>query len=90
MAGMRPGASPLGEQISIVVLGPPIMALLWRIGSRGWAHTIQGATLSEKTKKRQNIEFWALLVLMYMVVIGMVIYAEFQSEALPSHRQCAQ
>jgi len=55
------------------------MALLVRAGSRGWAHRIQGDTLSETTKKRQKIEFWAILGIMYAMGIGMAIYAKFSN-----------
>jgi hypothetical protein len=55
------------------------MALLIRTGSRGWAHTLQGDTLSEKTKKRQRIEFWSVLWFMYAMAIGMIIYASFSN-----------
>jgi hypothetical protein len=51
------------------------MAALWWIVSRGWATTVQGGVVSERTKRRQKIEFWAVLILMYLVVFGMFLYA---------------
>ena len=71
---LRPGAAPIGEQFMIFTFGPPIMAgLIWAM-SRGWAHTVQGAVVSDTTKKRQKIEFWVLLVVMYLFSIAVVLY----------------
>lgn len=74
---MRPGAAPLSEQLAILILGPPIMATLVWFMSRGWATTVQGNAVSETTKHRQKIEFWVLLVAMYVLGLGMAIYAWF-------------
>jgi hypothetical protein len=71
----RPGASPLWEQLVIGILGPPIMAILFRFRARGWAMMVQGGTVSEKTKDRQRIEFWVVLILCYVIVFGEFIYA---------------
>jgi hypothetical protein len=43
--------------------------------ARGWAMTVQGETISQKTQKRQRIEFWGMLIMMYLLVFGEVIYA---------------
>ena len=72
---MRPGASPLWEQVLFAIVGPPMMALLIRAGSRKWAHAVQGAALSQQTERRQQVEFWSVLIIMYLMVIGIVIYA---------------
>jgi uncharacterized membrane protein HdeD (DUF308 family) len=72
---MRPGAAPLGEQLAILILGPPIMASLFWIMSRGWAHTVQGEVVSDRTKRRQKMEFWILMVVMYILDIGLSLYA---------------
>jgi hypothetical protein len=71
----RPGASPLWEQLVFGLFGPPIMAVIFRFMARGWAMTLQGGTVSERTKKRQQIEFWGMLIAMYLLVWGMFIYA---------------
>jgi hypothetical protein len=72
---MCPGAAPVWEQILIGTVGPPILAVLWRLGARGWARTVQGGTISEKTEARQKTEFWILLFAMYAIMIGMFIYS---------------
>jgi len=72
---MLPGAAPLGEQIAILILGPPIMATLIWFMSRGWATSIQGGVASDKTKRRQKVEFWVVLVAMYFLGFGMALYA---------------
>lgn len=71
----RPDAAPIPEQLAILILGPPIMAALVWIMSRGWAATVQGGVVSEKTKRRQRIEFWAFLIAMYLIGLGMFVYA---------------
>lgn len=72
---MRPGAAPLGEQLAILIAGPPVMAGLIWLMSRGWAKTIQGGTATERTKSRQKIEFWMVLVVMYVLGFGMALSA---------------
>ena len=52
-------------QLLIVVFLPPLGACLWRLMSRGWAMTVQGGRVSERTRRRQRIEFWVLLCVMY-------------------------
>jgi hypothetical protein len=72
---MQHGAAPLGEQIAILILGPPIMATLIWFMSRGWATSIQRGVASNKTKRRQKVEFWVVLVAMYFLGFGMALYA---------------
>jgi hypothetical protein len=72
---MGPSVAPLWERIVILILGPPIMTVLWWAAARGWALTVQGGTASQKTKKRQRIEFFMILVAMYAVGLGMALYA---------------
>jgi hypothetical protein len=72
---MRPGAAPLSEQLAILIAGPPIMAGLVHIMSRGWARTVQAGNVSERTRRRQKAEFWAMLIAMYLIGFGMAIFA---------------
>jgi hypothetical protein len=78
---MRPGAAPLSEQFMIAILGPPIMATLWWLASRGFAQTVQGQTISEKTKQRQKKEFWILLVALYALGFGIILSASMNAPA---------
>ncbi len=66
------------EQVLISTAGPPIIAVLWRLRARGWARTVQGGTVSEKTERRQKKEFWILLVVLYAIVIGVFIYSAWK------------
>ena len=72
---MKPGAAPLWEQLVILVLGPPIMTALWWLGSRGCALTIQGGSVSERTRKRQRIELYLVLAVLYLIGFSMALYA---------------
>jgi hypothetical protein len=71
---LRPSAAPIWEQFLIFVLGPPAMASLCWLMSRGWAHTIQGVVVSDRTKQRQMGEFWVLLIVMYLFSAAVVLY----------------
>jgi hypothetical protein len=51
------------------------MTALWWFAARGWALTVQGGTASSKTKRRQKVEFYVVLVVMYVVGLGMALYA---------------
>ena len=50
-------ASPLWQQALFFIFVPPLMALLIRALSRGWANIVQGGNISEATRKRQNWSF---------------------------------
>jgi uncharacterized membrane protein HdeD (DUF308 family) len=67
---MCPGALPVGQQIALLLLGPPITTFVWLLMSRGWAGLVQGGAVSEHTKKRQKWEFWILLTVMYAIGLG--------------------
>jgi hypothetical protein len=75
---MSPGAAPLWEQLIILIFGPPIMAAFWWIAARGWALTVQGGTASPKTRGRQKVEFYVVLIVMYVVGLGMALYARLR------------
>lgn len=71
-------ASPLWQQALFFLLAPPIMALLIRVLSRGWANILQGGNVSEKTMKRQRLEFWVVLIFMYVMLACIFGYAYLQ------------
>jgi hypothetical protein len=71
-------ASPLWQQALFFVLAPPIMALLIRVLSRGWANIVQGGKVSEKTATRQRLEFWVVLCFMYVMLFCIFAYGYFQ------------
>jgi hypothetical protein len=72
------GTSPLWQQALFFALAPPIMALLIRLLSRGWANAIQGGNVSERTRKRQKLEFWGVLIFMYVMLACIFGYAHFR------------
>jgi hypothetical protein len=55
------------QDIALLLLFSPVGACIWWLMSRGWAKAVQGGTVSEKTVKRQRVEFWGLLVAAYIV-----------------------
>jgi hypothetical protein len=72
---MRPGALPTSQLILLDILAPPIIAGAWWLMSGGLAGVIQGGSRSSETKARQTREFWILLILIYLMAIGVTIYA---------------
>ena len=70
--------SPLWQRVLFLLLAPPIMAFLIRLISRGWANAVQGGAVSERTVKRQRIEFWVVLCFMYVMVLGIFVYGYLQ------------
>jgi hypothetical protein len=70
-------ASPLWVQMLTLIFGPPVMACLVWLLSRGWAMGVQGGRVSEKTKRRQKIEFWSVLIGLYILGFGIALYAQF-------------
>jgi hypothetical protein len=72
---MRPNAAPLSEQIVIILFGPPIMAVLWWVASRNLARILQGGSVSEKTEGRLRKQFWVYLVALYILGLGIFLYA---------------
>jgi hypothetical protein len=69
---------PLWQLVTFFVLVPPIMAFLVRLMSHGWANIVQSGNISEATRRRQRVEFWGLLVLLYLAVAFIFIYAHFR------------
>jgi hypothetical protein len=67
--------TPLWEQVAILLIGPPVMACAWWMLSRGMAKTVQAGLVSGKTRRRQEFEFWGLLIIMYVVTFRMTLYA---------------
>ena len=74
---MRSGALPLYQQIVLDLLVPPIGSAIWAFVVRGWAGVVQGGTVTERTKQRQKIEFWVILVAAYLLMFGITIYGRF-------------
>jgi hypothetical protein len=72
------GASPLWEQVVFFIFAPPLMALLIRVLSHGWASIVQSGKVSEATRKRQRVEFWVVLSFMYVMVFVIFVYAHLR------------
>lgn len=72
---MRPGALPISQQILLDLIAPPVLAAVWRFKASGWARAVQGGKVSEETRDRQRMEFWVVLILSYLVMFGVTLYA---------------
>ncbi|MDE3063877.1 MAG: hypothetical protein KGJ51_12560 [Acidobacteriota bacterium] len=72
---MRHQAAPFWQLILSLIVGPPIMAFLWRLMSGGFASAVQGGSRSEETIRRQRAEFWILLIALYVIGFAVAAYA---------------
>jgi len=75
VAIVRPGALPLYQQILLAVFFPPVGAVFWWLMSRGLASAAQGGAVNQRTERRQKIEFWVLLLIVYAMSFAIIIYA---------------
>jgi hypothetical protein len=74
---IRHTAAPLYQQILYDIFIPPVGAVLWWLMSRGLATTVQGGTVSEETKRRQKFEFVVVLIVTYLIMFSITIFAYF-------------
>jgi hypothetical protein len=72
-------ALPIGQQILLDVVAPPILTALWWLFSRGWAYVIQGGTVSVRTKGRQGKGVWIVLGALYLIMFGATAYFNLAS-----------
>ena len=70
---IRPGASPIGQQIALDLIAPPLLTALWWLLSRGWSELL-GTTGSQAVKGWQHSGTWIVLVVCYVLMFGMTIY----------------
>ena len=68
---------PLMKQFLLDLVAPPIGASLWWIMSRGWGNAVQGGQVSTRTKNRQKVGFFVLLVLAYIIMFGITVHHHF-------------
>jgi hypothetical protein len=71
---VRPGALPNYQIVLIDIFAPLVGAALWWLMARANAGAVQAGRVSNETKDRQRTEFWAILVLGYIVMFGLSIY----------------
>lgn len=70
-------AMPVIQQFGVDAIAPPIVAAVGWLLMRGWAGVVEGGNVRESTKLRQSKEFWALLILFYLLMFGGTIYYNF-------------
>ena len=66
------------QQLLLDAIAPPILAVLWFVFSRGWAHAVQGAEVSERTKRRQFLGLFVVLALLYVLMFTTTLYLHFR------------
>lgn len=73
---MRSGALPIGQQIILDLVGPPIMTALWLLFSRGWVG-LMGTGESSTVRGWMKSGTWILLIVMYVVAFSITAYGYF-------------
>ena len=72
---MRPGSLPLSQLVLLDLVAPPALAFAWALLSGGWAAIVQGGNVSDETQQRQKTEFWAILIMTFLMGVGCTVYA---------------
>jgi hypothetical protein len=67
-------ALPISQIILLDILIPPVGTCLWWLMARGWAGLVQLRNPSETTKKRQRVEFFAILMSAYVLMFAITVY----------------
>jgi hypothetical protein len=52
-----------------LIAGPPVMAVVWWVFSRAYAHIFEGSRLSEVIRRRQVLGFWIVLGIFYAIAL---------------------
>jgi hypothetical protein len=52
-----------------LILGPPVLAMVWWVASRLYAHIYEGSRVSDLIRRRQALGFWLVLMLFYALAI---------------------
>ena len=68
---------PIWQQLLILGIMPPVVALIFGALARGWARTVQGGRVSEETSARQRKEVLAMMGAAYIVGFGTFLYVHF-------------
>jgi hypothetical protein len=72
---MRPGSLPLSQLVLLDLVMPPVTAFAWRLMAGRWAGAVQSGKPSDETQQRQKMEFWAILIMTFLMGVGFTIYA---------------
>jgi hypothetical protein len=62
----------------VLVFMPPILTGLWWMMSRGTGAALQGGEMSARSKRGVDGNFWRLLILLYVISLGIFLYAYFR------------
>jgi hypothetical protein len=71
---MRHGGLPIQQQILVDLIAPPVGVLLWRLVTRGLAGPASAGQASEEVRRRQSREFWAILIVGYLLMFSITLY----------------
>lgn len=70
------GALPIGQQIALDFIVPPIVTGIWWLLSNGWS-AILGTTNSQAVKSWRRPAILIVLIVCYVVAFGVTAYGYF-------------
>jgi hypothetical protein len=71
---VRDGALPLGQQIALDLVAPPIVTAIWWLLARGWTHLLGTTDWAQGWRRRATL---AVLIGAYFIMISVTIYGYF-------------
>jgi hypothetical protein len=71
---VRDGALPLGQQIALDLVAPPIITAIWWLLARGWAQSLGTTDWALRWQKPATL---AVLIAAYFIMFSITLYAYF-------------
>lgn len=65
----------ISKQILVDLSAPPAIAGMFWLMARGWVASIGSGGITSLTKRKLEIEFRIVLVLLYLAVVGKTLYS---------------
>jgi len=74
---------PFWQQFLIILIGAPVISLVFGVLARGWTNTVQGGTASKATVARQRKLVLAMMGAAWIVGFGEMIVFHFFPGIIP-------
>ena len=74
---------PFWQQLLMILIGAPVISLVFGVLARGWANTVQGGSPSKETVARQRKLAFAMMGATWIVGFGEMILFHFLPGIIP-------